>query len=427
VIPGQTIASKRDGSSLSADEIDRFIRGYVAGEIPDYQMAALAMAIYLRGMNDAEIGALTHSMLHSGRVLSAEDRTDRVDKHSTGGLGDKSSLIVAPLLACCGLKVPMISGRGLGFTGGTLDKLESIPGFRTNLPLSKVQEIVEQVGCVITSATSDLVPADRKLYALRDVTATVDSIPLITASIMSKKLAEGLSALVLDVKFGSGAFMKSKHDAERLARSLVAVGKHMGVRTAALLTDMNQPNGRMVGNGVEVDEAIEVLSGRGPADVRDLSVALASEVLTMVNRAADREAARNLLAEHLDAGRALAKFREMVTAQGGDIEVRRTRAPSSVVTAKAGGFVTSMNVENLGLAIIEMGGGRKKKTDAIDRSVGLEMLVRLGDSVERGQPLVRIFFGPEKCDIACRIVEQAIEIGPNQPEVMPLIAGRVTD
>ncbi len=278
--PSQIIARKRDGGTLSAAEIAYFIQGYARGTIPDYQMAALAMAIYWRGMDEAETAALTEQMLRSGEVLAGDDLSSRVDKHSTGGIGDKCSLVLAPLLACCGLTVPMISGRGLGPTGGTLDKLESIPGFRTDLSAEEIRQVVDRVGCVITGATPNLVPADRKLYALRDVTATVASIPLITASIMSKKLAEGLSALVLDVKFGSGAFMKTRHSARTLAQSMVATGERMGVRTTALLTDMNQPTGRLAGNAVEVDEAIGCLSGQGPEDLQRLTFALAAEILS---------------------------------------------------------------------------------------------------------------------------------------------------
>ena len=288
------------------------------GEIPDYQMAALAMAIYLRGMDDAETAALTTAQLRSGDVLPNENKDRRVDKHSTGGIGDKSSLVVVPLLACCGMKVPMISGRGLGATGGTLDKLESIPGFRTNLEIGEILCIVDRLGCVITGATPRIVPADRKLYALRDVTGTVGSIPLIVASIMSKKLAEDLTSLVLDVKFGSGAFMRTIDSAEVLAKSMVATGARMGVRTTALLTDMNQPTGRLVGNSVEVDEAMSCLSGSGPPDLQCLSLALAAEILVMENAPGDRQQAETILRSHLDSGRAREKFDEMVAAQGGD-------------------------------------------------------------------------------------------------------------
>ncbi len=426
MIPSQVIAAKRDGATLAADDLAAFIRGYVAGDVADHQMSALAMAIYLRGMNDAETAVLTEEMLRSGRVMSARNRERRVDKHSTGGIGDKTSLIVAPLLACCGLQLPMISGRGLGATGGTLDKLESIRGFRTDLTLEELEAIVERVGCVITGATPDLVPADRKLYALRDVTATVASIPLITASIMSKKAAEGLSALVLDVKFGSGAFMKLKDDARRLAQSMVGVGSRLGIRTTALLTDMNQPLGKMAGNAVEMDEACEVLSGSGAADLGELSLALAAEVLLMSGVANDHGHALTTLREHLLSGRAMAKFREMVRAQGGNLDAPRQRAPGAPIVAAQNGFVSSMDVEQMGLAIIEMGGGRKQMHDKIDHSVGFEMLVRLGDRVERGQPLLRLFAHPDRRELAARLIEQAIQIGPKQPFCGPLIDERIT-
>jgi pyrimidine-nucleoside phosphorylase len=427
VNPCQIIARKRDGAALASQEIAEIVRGYVAGDVPDYQMSALAMAIYLRGMDAAETTTLTEEMLRSGKVLEAGDISRRVDKHSTGGIGDKSSLILAPLLACCGLKVPMISGRGLGATGGTLDKLESIPGFRTVLSLDEIRDQVERVGCVITGATAELVPADRTLYALRDVTATVESIPLITASIMSKKLAESLSALVLDVKFGSGAFMKSKDDARRLAHSMVAVGRRMGVETTALLTDMNQPNGRLAGNAVEVDESLEVLAGGGPNDLCELTLALATEVLLLKRMAATTEQARATLLAHLSSGRAMNKFREMVEAQGGNLDAPRPRAAKSTVAAAADGFVATINVEQLGWAIIGMGGGRKQVGDPIDHSVGIEMLVRLGDRVERGQPLVNIFAREQFRETAARQIEQAIHIAPEPPPEQPLIAVRITE
>jgi pyrimidine-nucleoside phosphorylase len=423
----QIIARKRDGAALSSEEITTVVSGYVAGEVPDYQMSALAMAVYIRGMDAAETAALTEQMLQSGMVLEVSDVSRRADKHSTGGIGDKSSLILAPLLACCGLQVPMISGRGLGATGGTLDKLESIRGFRTNLSVDEIREVVERIGCVITGATAELVPADRKLYALRDVTATIASIPLITASIMSKKLAESLSALVLDVKFGSGAFMKSKDDARRLARSMVTVGSRMGVRTTALLTDMNQPNGRLAGNAVEVDESLEVLDGGGPDDLREVTIALASEVLLMKSYAENVEQARATLLGHLTSGRATNKFHEMVSAQGGDLDAPRPRAAKSTVAAAGAGFVAAIAVEQLGWAIIDMGGGRKKVGEAIDHSVGLEMLVRLGDRVERGQPLVHLFSRDESRASAARQVEQAIKIAAAPPSPQPLIAERIVE
>ncbi|MCA9266492.1 MAG: thymidine phosphorylase, partial [Planctomycetales bacterium] len=276
--PAEVIAKKRDGHELTTSEIHFLIDGFAKGSVPDYQMSAWAMAVFLRGMTTDETVTLTEEMLQSGVQLAwSTGDLPTVDKHSTGGIGDKVSLLLAPMLACCDLQVPMISGRGLGATGGTLDKLEAIPGFRTDLSIGEMQRICREVGCVISAATQQLVPADRKLYALRDVTATVASIPLITASIMSKKLAEGLTALVLDVKHGSGAFMKTEHQARALAASLVHVGQKMGVRTSALLTDMNQPLGRMVGNAIEVDEAVAGLQGTGPADLMEVTFALGGE------------------------------------------------------------------------------------------------------------------------------------------------------
>jgi pyrimidine-nucleoside phosphorylase len=431
VTPAQIIARKRDGQELSRDEIAQFIQGFTSGAIPEYQMAALAMAVFLRGMTTGETADLTDAMLASGVRLSWPATRLVVDKHSTGGIGDKTSLVLAPLLASCGLAVPMISGRGLGPTGGTLDKLEAIPGFRTDLSLDEIQEVVGRVGCVISGASAEIAPADRKLYALRDVTATVPSIPLITASIMSKKLAESLDALVLDVKFGSGAFMKSLDLARTLARSLVATGQRMGVRTTALLTDMNQPLGRMAGNLVEVHEAIGCLRGAGPSDLWELTRELAAELLAQCSPHAPREeivspSVTNPLATQLDeaiaSGRALAKFAEMVAAQGGDLDKLPPLPPASEVVAQRGGFVASIDAEALGQAIIELGGGRKLLTDRIDHSVGLEMLVRLGDNVAAGQPLVRVFGDVENVR---QIVAGAIAIHDDPPPLRPLIAERI--
>ncbi len=320
----QIISKKRDGGELSSEEIGALIHGYVRGDVHDYQMSAWAMAVYLRGMTVAETAALTEHMLNSGVTFQwPAGEAPKVDKHSTGGVGDKISLPLAPLLACCDVQVPMISGRGLGATGGTLDKLESIPGFRTDLSTEEMQSICRRVGCVISGATDDLVPADRKLYALRDVTGTVPSIPLITASIMSKKLAEGLDALVLDVKYGSGAFMKTLDQARELAHSMVDTGKRMGVPTAALLTDMNQPLGRTAGNAVEVNESIDVLKGEGPNDVFDLTLVLGAELLVLAKRDTTLADAMKRLQRAIDTGAGLEKFREMVAAQGGDLDATR--------------------------------------------------------------------------------------------------------
>ena len=425
--PTYLIAKKRDGSELTDGEIADLIRGYVDGSVADYQMAAFAMAVCCRGMSIAETASLTEHMLHSGATLNWPDSlAAEVDKHSTGGIGDKVSLPLAAMLACCGLRVPMISGRGLGATGGTLDKLESIPGFRTNLSLDEMRTVVDRVGCVINGATEDLVPADRMLYGLRDVTATVESIPLITASIMSKKLAEGLDALVLDVKHGSGAFMKTLEDAQALARSLVDTGKRMGVATTALVTDMNQPLGRMVGNVVEVNESVGMLAGTGPADAMEVTLALGSELLLATGLATDSGAARQQLQATIGSGVALEKFREMVAAQGGDLDAPRPVAPRHEVLATDAGYVAQIDTQQLGRAIIELGGGRRQKGDQLDLSVGMEMLVRLGDRVEAGSPVAALFAPNHLVEAAAAMVRSAIQLSETQQVPPALIAQRVT-
>lgn len=423
--PAHIIARKRDGEALLPEEIGELIRGYAAGDVPDYQMSAWAMAVCWQSMSREETVALTRAMLESGAVLECPDTSLRVDKHSTGGIGDKTSFIIAPLLACCGLRVPMISGRGLGATGGTLDKLESIPGVRTNLSREEAAEIVDRVGCVITGATADLVPADRKLYALRDVTGTISSIPLITASILSKKLAERLSALVLDVKFGSGAFMKTRDRARALAQSMVEVAAGFGLKATALLTDMNQPNGRLAGNAVEIDESLDILAGKGPDDLRELILALCAEVLLMKSSSHDAADARATLASHLDSGRALRKFSEMIAAQGGDLDAPRPRAPAWTLAASGDGFVTAIDAERLGLAIVEMGGGRKKVGDSIDHSVGLEVFARIGDRIRKGEPLLTVFASEDARSRALPLLQSSFTIDPEPPIVEPLIAERI--
>jgi pyrimidine-nucleoside phosphorylase len=424
--PALLIERKRDGHELSREEIASFVQGFTQGTIPDYQTAALVMAIFLKGMSAAETAALTDEMLASGARLSwPVGGPPKVDKHSTGGIGDKTSLILAPLLACCGLAVPMISGRGLGATGGTLDKLEAIPGFRCNLSLREIEATVSRVGCVITGASADLAPADKKLYALRDVTATVPSIPLITASIMSKKLAESLDALVLDVKFGSGAFMKTQGQAEELARLLVATGGRMGVKTAALVTDMNQPLGQMIGNLVEVHESIAALQGQGPADLGECTRELGAELLVLTGKAADRETAGKQLQAEIGSGRPLTKFREMVAAQGGNLDKLPPLGPHTDVVAGQAGFVTKIDSEQLGRAIIELGGGRKVMTDNIDHGVGLACLVRIGDQVERGHPLVRVFATPEQASSVRSTLARAVTVGPQKVAAPPLIVARI--
>ncbi|QEG34659.1 thymidine phosphorylase [Bythopirellula goksoeyrii] len=425
--PVWTIAKKRDGEELSATEIGEFIAGYACGDIPDYQMSAMAMAIYLRGMTTAEIAALTDSMLESGACFEwPAGGLPKVDKHSTGGIGDKVSLPLAPMLACCDLQVPMISGRGLGATGGTLDKLESIPGYRTDLSMDEMRAVTENVGCVISGATSDLVPADRKLYALRDVTGTVPSIPLITGSIMSKKLAEGLDALVLDVKFGSGAFMKTAELARDLAESMVATGRRMNVATTAVLTDMNQPLGRMVGNAVEVDESVAALEGEGPEDLMEVTLALGAELLLSTKKSESIETARKQLQKTIDSGAAREKFAQMVAAQGGNLDASREVAPASDVAAGRGGYIASMDTEKLGQAVIAMRGGRRKLGDVLDLSTGFEMLVRLGDKVEVGQSLARLFSPANVADEGRELFLSAVQISDEPPTVGPLILDRVS-
>ncbi len=424
--PAQIIARKRDGHALTREEIAFFVQGFTDDSIPDYQMAALAMAIFINGMQPEETAYLTDEMLHSGQILQwPADALPQVDKHSTGGIGDKVSIILAPLLACCGLQVPMISGRGLGPTGGTLDKLESIPGFRTDLSLQEMSTIANQVGCVINSATRELAPADRKLYALRDVTGTVPSIPLITASIMSKKLAEGLDALVLDVKCGSGAFMKTPERARGLADSLVATGIRMGLKISALITDMNQPLGRMVGNAVEVDESIAALQGQASADLLQITKGLGGELLRLTGNTNTRSAGEDQLQRVIESGAGLEKFREMVIAQGGDPDAPRELAPRREVLATRSGFVNSMDCEQLGFAVIAMGGGRRFKTDNIDHGVGFEMLVRIADEVELGQPLANIFARPDQHSAAAEMIQDAIVISDERVSVPDLLLGEV--
>jgi pyrimidine-nucleoside phosphorylase len=424
--PTAIIARKRDGDALSGEQIATFVNSFSAGLVADYQMAALAMAIYLQGMTTEETAALTQAMLQSGTTLTwPADGPPIVDKHSTGGVGDKVSLVLAPLLACCGLWVPMISGRGLGPTGGTLDKLESIPGFRTDLTNDEIQANVAKVGCVITGASAHIAPADKKLYALRDVTATVASIPLITASIMSKKLAEGLTALVLDVKFGSGAFMKTREQARTLALSLTQTGAKMGVATSAQITDMNQPLGRMIGNSLEVNESLDALRGNGPSDLVELTISLGAELLVAVGSADSHDTASSTLEQHLRSGRASDKFCEMVIAQGGDLHAAREIAPVTEIQAPRRGYVSRIGSETLGQVLIELGGGRKVMTDTIDHAVGLEMLVKLGDAIEVGQPWVRIFAHKRSLAVCRPLVESSITIDEEQPPPSPLIVERV--
>lgn len=398
MVPQWMIEKKRDGGALSADEIRAFVAGYTAGTIPDYQMAALAMAIFFRGMTPDETAALTDAMMRSGDTLSfAGWPRPTADKHSTGGIGDKISLVLGPLAASAGLAVPMISGRGLGLTGGTLDKLEAIPGFNTRLSPDAFRAALSRAGCAIIGQTDRLAPADRKLYALRDVTGTVPSIPLITASILSKKLAEGAVSLVLDVKCGRGAFMRTPEQARALADSLLRVGRALGRTMAALITDMEQPLGRTAGNALEVREAVDVLRGGGPADVRSLTLALTARMCLLAGVATDAAAAERDLAARLDDGRALAAFRDMVAAQGGDIRVADdpgavlpTAAVMESLPAPADGWVAGVDAEIIGRVVLQLGAGRRRSDDVIDPAAGVDRLVQCGDRVRRGDTLMRL-------------------------------------
>ena len=413
------IQKKRDGEALDSVEISAVIDGFVSGEVPEYQVAALAMAIYFQGMDESETSALTRALMDSGESLDwAGVEGARVDKHSTGGQGDKVSLVLAPLVASCGLQVPMVAGRGLGPTGGTIDKLESIPGYRTELAAAEIRRITEEVGCVIASQGGDFAPADGRLYALRDVTATVASVPLITASIMSKKLAEGLAALVLDIKCGSGAFMKDVESARSLGEAMAAVGENMGVKTSFLVSDMNQPLGRAVGNANEVREALATLAGEGPADLLEVVFELGEVMLTSAGCAEDMVAARALLEKELVSGRPLEKFHEMVRAQGGDLSGELELAPASEGRAARAGYISAFDGEALGYALIALGGGRRLIEDTVDPSVGLQMRVRLGDEVEEGQPLVELLSAGRGHDEALSMVAGAILI-MDEPTVAP--------
>lgn len=386
--PASIIARKRDGEELAASEIEAFVLQYAADRIPDYQMAAFAMAVYFQGMSLAETVALTQAMVSSGECLQwPASCAPRVDKHSTGGVGDKVSLVLVPMLACCDLLVPMLSGRGLGTTGGTLDKLESIEGFRVDLSPAEIVRNTLEVGCVITGASAELAPADRKMYELRDVTGTVPSRPLIVASILSKKLAEGLSSLVLDVKHGRGALSATLDEARELARQLVDVGCQLGIPTVALLTNMDEPLGHAIGNALEVNEALCLLEGDGPGDVRELCLQLGVELLQSVGVGHDE--ARRQLEQSLHSGAARERFERMVQAQGGRLG-RLETAAASVILAEEDGYVHSIDARRLAEQVVEWGGGRRTKADVIDHGVGAEILVKVGDRVERGQAVARV-------------------------------------
>jgi len=412
------IRKKRDSLELSHEEIEFVVRGATRDTIPDYQLSAFLMATLLRGMTPAEVAALTEAMLRSGEVLDFSDLPGKkVDKHSTGGVGDKTSLILAPIVAAAGVKVPMISGRGLGHSGGTLDKLESIPGFNVNLSLREFRSVLETCGCGLIGQTPEIAPADKKLYALRDVTATVESPALICGSIMSKKLAEGIDALVLDVKTGNGAFMKKQADAEHLAQLLVDTGTRMGKKVVALITNMDQPLGRKVGNALEVEECVEVLRGSGPADLRDLSIELSAWMLLLGESVRTIEEGRELAAMMISTGSALEKFRQIIRLQGGDARVvdDTSRLPQArhkaLIKARSSGFLARVDCEQVGVASMLLGGGRERKEDAIDPAVGLIVEKRIGDRVEAGETLVTIRYNfDQKLPPAVALLEESIHV-----------------
>jgi pyrimidine-nucleoside phosphorylase len=430
MLPQWIIEKKRDGHVLSDDELRGLIAGYTRGDIPDYQMAAWAMAVFFRGLNLDETIALTDAMLRSGAQVDTSGLTaPTADKHSTGGVGDTVSLILAPLAACCGVAVPMMSGRGLGLTGGTLDKLEAIPGYRTALDVPEFLRILDRCGCSIIGQTDALVPADRKLYALRDVTGTVPSIPLITASILSKKFAEGAGALVLDVKWGCGAFMQSEADARTLADTLRRVGARMGRRIEAVLTDMNEPLGHAAGNAVEVVEAIACLRGEGPADLMRVTLELGARMLTMTGRAAGHDAAREALRKQIETGAALERFRDMVRLHGGDPDVidHPERLPvarlTEAVTAARAGYVTRADAGALGRACVLLGAGRTRTGDTVDPAVGLTRLAKTGQAVETGDVLAVLHANDADTLAAVReAVRSAFEVGDAPPPARRLIA-----
>ena len=431
--PYELIKRKRDGGALSADEIASFMALYTKGDVPDYQMAAMLMAVFFKGMSGPELSAWCGAMLHSGEVLDLSDIPGvKVDKHSTGGVGDKVSLPLAPLAAACGVRVPMISGRGLGHTGGTLDKLESIPGFRVDLGVADYRRLVRDVGACLIGQTSTLAPADKKLYALRDVTATVDCLPLIASSIMSKKLAEGIDALVLDVKVGSGAFMRDPKDARALAETMAGIGRSMGKKVTAYLTDMDQPLGLQVGNALEVVESLDVLRGRGPADLVEVTVELTAEMLVLAGVSADLPAARARVNRAIADGSGLKKFAEIIAAQGGNPEVvandkllpqAKDRAE---LLADRSGVVSAIQCEQVGLAGVELGAGRKTVVDKLDYAVGFTLLKKVGDAVKAGEPLLVVHHnGQQSLPGVLDRLKRAYTVSDAAPPRRPLVHERL--
>jgi len=427
------IMKKRDGGALSREEIRFFVAGVTDGTLPEYQASALLMAILLRGMTAQETAWLTDAMVHSGvRVNLTDIPGTKVDKHSTGGVGDKTSLILAPLAAARGVPVPMMSGRGLGHTGGTLDKLEAIPGFRVNLSLDEMKTALQRTGCAMIGQTAQIAPADKKLYALRDVTGTVESIPLISASIMSKKIAEGIDALVLDVKTGSGAFMKTEADSRKLAESLVSIGNASGVKTEAVITAMDTPLGLAVGNALEVVECIDVLKGRGPADLIEVSVELTARMLVLGGVAGDVAAGRQQARDTIASGAGLDRFRAIVEAQGGDARVidDESRLPHvaerHVVTATRSGVLTRLDAELVGRASVALGAGRDRVEDPVDFAVGIMIKAKPGDELRAGDAVLELHYRDRRrLEAALSLAAPAITIGDERPPAARLIVGEV--
>lgn len=423
------IQKKKNGETLTKEEIDFMITDYVAGKIPDYQMSAMLMAIYFNGMENEELAAFTLAMRDSGDLVDLSPIEGiKVDKHSTGGVGDKTTLIVGPIVAACGVPVAKMSGRGLGFTGGTLDKLESISGFRIDLSAAEFFETVKKTGISVIGQTGNLAPADKLLYALRDVTATVDSIPLIAASVMSKKLAAGSDKIVLDVTTGSGAFMKNTRDAKKLAKHMVAIGNHAGKETVAILTGMEEPLGFAIGNNMEVKEAIEVLKGDGPEDVKEVSVALAGMMLSLGLENVSLSQGKRMAKKALSSGQAFEKFKEMVQAQGGDIryvehpEFFERDAFEGEVLAAEDGFLSGMDTEKIGVAAGLLGAGRETKDSVIDMSAGIYLKKKIGDTVKKGEPIAICYAGTkEKLNRGMAMFESSIRYSKEAPRIPKLI------
>jgi len=435
VNPVIIIKKKRDGQELSEDEIQSLISQLVAGTLPHYQMTALLMAIYLNGFNTSETYYLTKYMLESGEVLPFGDPL-MVDKHSTGGVGDKASFILAPLARACGVKVPMITGRGLGHTGGTVDKAESIPGLKMDISADQFKKQMDENGLVICGQSSDIAPADKIIYSLRDVTATVESIPLITASILSKKLAEGISSLVLDIKVGTGAFCQKKSMAQKLAKSLIKITKKFDRNAVAILTDMNQPLGFTIGNSLEIIESVNTLKGEGPDDLTELSIELAAHMVLSTNKETSLRKAKKKVREALDSGRALEEFQKWVEAQGGPKnfvaapkDFLKIATCRSDFLAPKDGYIKSINTAALGMVCLDLGGGRKKAEDVIDPSVGLEIHKKLGKKVKKGDVILSLIHHEKQAQLATDLISEqvnnAIKISKQKPKISPLIIEKI--